>query len=417
MNGVRASRPASATAGDSSARIDTTGKSADPKRDSAFEDVGDSESIVFVSPTIGRGSQFGGGKLSIAMLDTLRRVCRGRVQAVSLGHEQGPAEHHVTGTGSRIQTALNNVVGYSGTLTRGAERQIMELIDVNQATTVWLDSSLLGRLAQSVKRRCASTRVVAYFHNIEFDMQRTRMRQESAWYAIACASDWLNERLSLHYADACMMLTAADSHRADRLYGRRADVISPVSLPDSRPSDGLACPPTVKGPYVLFVGAVFGPNLEAAHYIADHLAPLFPEGLRALIVGRGFEAHVRELSRMNVEVFGAVDDLAPYYAGASLVLAPVFSGGGMKVKIAEALMHGKRVLASPSAAMGYEASVRSGSTVICEAPGDFIAACTGLPEAAVSCARRDYETHYSMEANAARVSEVLLTPKLDKRSW
>ena len=125
-----------------------------------------------------------------------------------------------------------------------------------------------------------------------------------------------------------------------------------------------------------------------------------------MIVGRGFDAHSAELTRSNVVIVGAVDDLAPWYAGASLVLAPVFSGGGMKVKIAEALMHGKRVLASRSAAIGYEQSVRTGSTVICEEARDYLPFLAGLPESARSSARQDYEAYYSAEAGRRLIRTV-----------
>ena len=39
-----------------------------------------------------------------------------------------------------------------------------------------------------------------------------------------------------------------------------------------------------------------------------------------------------------------VDDLAPYYKKAAAVIMPIFMGGGMKVKTAEALMNGKNYI-------------------------------------------------------------------------
>ena len=56
-----------------------------------------------------------------------------------------------------------------------------------------------------------------------------------------------------------------------------------------------------------------------------------------------------ELKRMiaNAERCTLVDspeDMAPYFRGASLYLAPIFSGAGMKVKVAEALSYGLQVV-------------------------------------------------------------------------
>ena len=43
----------------------------------------------------------------------------------------------------------------------------------------------------------------------------------------------------------------------------------------------------------------------------------------------------------------------PWYRGALAVVAPIRSGSGMKTKVAEALMHGKRVVGLPEAFVGY----------------------------------------------------------------
>ena len=51
-------------------------------------------------------------------------------------------------------------------------------------------------------------------------------------------------------------------------------------------------------------------------------------------------------------VTGAVPDLAPYFAQAAVVVAPLRLGGGMRVKVVEALAAGKPVVASPLAASG-----------------------------------------------------------------
>lgn len=364
--------------------------------------------MVFVSPTLGRGVNFGGARVSLATLEMLKIARPDAVVSVSLGSSLGAGDVLVPATASRLETALHNLAGYSGTLKAASISRILRLVGESEPDCVWLDSSLLGRLAKALKRRFPRLRLVSFFHNIEFDMQKMRVRHDNILYAIACVSDWVNERLTLKYADACVMLTSTDSKRAEFLYGRGADFIVPISLPDTAPA-GIPCVDAAAiGPdrYLLFVGAVFGPNLDAARFIARELAPLLPSGLRAIIVGNGFDAYAEELSRPNVTVLGAVEDLASLYAGASFVLAPVFTGGGMKVKIAEALMHGKRVLASPFAAIGYEKSVSAGSTVVCDRPSDYARMCSRLPQAARSSARSDYESYYSIEANADLVKVV-----------
>jgi glycosyltransferase involved in cell wall biosynthesis len=62
----------------------------------------------------------------------------------------------------------------------------------------------------------------------------------------------------------------------------------------------------------------------------------------------------------NLDVLGFVDDLAPLYAAAKVVISPV-DGTGLKIKVVEALAHGKPVLGSPHSRdalpPGYEGCV------------------------------------------------------------
>ena len=74
--------------------------------------------IIFVSPTLGRGNSFGGGRLSVAMLEALGEVEPQGIWSIAIGAAKGPARQIVAGTRSRLQTACQNLLGFSGTLTR-----------------------------------------------------------------------------------------------------------------------------------------------------------------------------------------------------------------------------------------------------------------------------------------------------------
>jgi glycosyltransferase involved in cell wall biosynthesis len=63
-----------------------------------------------------------------------------------------------------------------------------------------------------------------------------------------------------------------------------------------------------------------------------------------------------------VRVTGEVPDVTPYLAAASIVVAPLRMGGGMRVKVLEALAAGKPVIASGRAVEGLP--VTDGKQVI-----------------------------------------------------
>lgn len=112
----------------------------------------------------------------------------------------------------------------------------------------------------------------------------------------------------------------------------------------------------------------------------------------------------------KVEVVGFVNDLSEYYAKAQFVIAPIFDGSGMKTKVAEALMHGKRVVGTPDAFVGYEFAV--GACWVCHTADDFVEAIgraqNEIKDLFDQSLRSIYLQHYSLPAAEERLRGVLL---------
>ena len=134
--------------------------------------------------------------------------------------------------------------------------------------------------------------------------------------------------------------------------------------------------------------------------------------LRIVAVGSGLEKINHCRTHPKMEVKGFVNDLTSVYREAMAVVAPIFSGGGMKVKIAEALMHGKLVIASPFAAIGYEACGEQSIRLALSAD-DFEAQIFRLCDDSYNQqSRADYEKLFSLEAGLQHVREIIASLKL-----
>jgi len=101
----------------------------------------------------------------------------------------------------------------------------------------------------------------------------------------------------------------------------------------------------------------------------------------------------------------------PYLERAALVLAPLWTGGGMRVKVLHALAAGKAVVATPRAVAGL--GLRDGEEVaVAETPATFATAITRLlraPEARAAmgaAARRWALAQPAGEAYARRYAQV-----------
>ena len=105
-------------------------------------------------------------------------------------------------------------------------------------------------------------------------------------------------------------------------------------------------------PVVLMVGNYqYAATREGAHRVLDHvLPPVLERHPRAIFrfAGPGLPA----VRHPNVQVPGFVDDLSAEYRRAAVVIAPITSGGGIKIKVVEALAMGRFLVATPKAMEG-----------------------------------------------------------------
>jgi glycosyltransferase involved in cell wall biosynthesis len=103
---------------------------------------------------------------------------------------------------------------------------------------------------------------------------------------------------------------------------------------------------------VVFVGNFFHvPNVEAASFLVREVAPKFPE-VQFNIAG----TPIPEVKRLpgNVQMAGYVPDTRTlYHASNSIVVAPLFSGTGQRVKLLEAFSMACPVVTTTVGAMGF----------------------------------------------------------------
>lgn len=102
----------------------------------------------------------------------------------------------------------------------------------------------------------------------------------------------------------------------------------------------------------------YQPNVDAALYLSREVWPRVlrrvPDA-RLLLVGNAPPAEVRALDgRHAVVVTGRVPSIDPFLAKASVVVCPLRIGGGIKVKMLEAMSAGKAIATTSVGAQGLE---------------------------------------------------------------
>lgn len=252
---------------------------------------------------------------------------------------------------NKFITFFMNFFLRAGGLSISIERNIMKLLKDNKYDYVFVDSSIYGRLVKKISK---SNKTIVFFHNFEYKYYKDQISLKNPSAFLLFLSVLFNERLSCKYAELCLFITDKDRQDAENQYGielKNYDIF-PASFFD-------ACVDTnfdTNGEYLLFVGSNFYANLNGIIWFIENILPNINKKL--LVIGSGMKnaLHKYELLYSNnskLEVLDFVDDLRPYYLNSICVLAPLFLGSGMKVKVAEAFMYGNFVIGTDLAFEGY----------------------------------------------------------------
>jgi glycosyltransferase involved in cell wall biosynthesis len=108
-----------------------------------------------------------------------------------------------------------------------------------------------------------------------------------------------------------------------------------------------------------FIGSLdFRPNQEAVRWIVDELWPRVTERApeaRLSIAGSGPPDWLRQRARgQNIDFLGEVSDAQAFMQRMSVMIAPLFAGGGMRIKVLEAMALARPVVATTLGAGGID---------------------------------------------------------------
>ncbi len=155
-------------------------------------------------------------------------------------------------------------------------------------------------------------------------------------------------------ADAVIAIQADEGRFVSRhLPGKRVIVAPMATTADADPQPGI-------DGTVLFVGSNTAPNVLGLRWFLDQVWPEVRRavpGVRLAVAGTVAGQFGPEVGR-DVDLLGLVADLAPLYRNAAVVISPLLVGSGLKIKLVEALGHGKATVVTDATIQGVEALVR-----------------------------------------------------------
>ena len=214
-------------------------------------------------------------------------------------------------------------------------------------------------------------------HNIEhllalqrFKVAETGQEKCYFWFEYTKTLKW--ERLAWKRATVCVALTDEDKMTMERLepnidvrmipngsdYHEKVDDVRTLSLYNNSSEHSII---SDSCPSILFVGNfAYEPNIDAALYFSRDIFPLIVRdvpNVKLFLVGNAPPPQICSLtSNKQIEVTGRVASLIPFYKRADVVVCPLRIGGGVKVKVLEALGFGKAIVSTSVGAQGLDLS-------------------------------------------------------------
>lgn len=314
------------------------------------------------------------GKENIWIVDLLSPKAEKREQFISYGYT----------TKNVFQRVLRYLQGNTTFLNNEMIGGMCRVVQTEKIGLVFSEESDMGNLFRAIKQVSPETKIICFFHDISADLFQKRIQD--------CKPSQLHvkleykrvihqERAALEYMDEKWVFNDADAARLKMHYGCKPDAVIPMGAPVPQINADYAAKVTANSALkqMLFVCSSYYVNIDGFNWFYKNVFPYLEQQCQIDVVGDGALKLRGNVDENRIRLVGRVDSMVPYYENADIVIAPVFDGGGMKVKTIEAYSLGKCMISTAESLNGYWEGTPE------ELRGNLIYRCNTAPEWIEAC--------------------------------
>jgi polysaccharide biosynthesis protein PslH len=241
------------------------------------------------------------------------------------------------------------------------EQELGRVLQLASYDIVQLEGIYLMPYVETIRRQSAA-KVVLRAHNIEHEIWKRISLTEAnplkkIYFRLLARRLRLFECAAINRYDLLIPITQRDKEEFDRMGNLKPAFVCPASL------DGFdfAGPVSVKPARSLFfLGSLdWKPNQEGLLWFISQVFPKVKSSDQDItfhVAGRNAPDWLQDKIKGDGVIFhGEIPDAAQFMQEHGVLVSPCFSGGGMRVKIIEAMTLGKPVVTTPIGAEGLGA--------------------------------------------------------------
>ena len=237
------------------------------------------------------------------------------------------------------------------------ENALIDLLKVHTFDIIQLEGVFMASYITTIKKY-SSAKITLRSHNIEHQIWDRLLSQEKNILKKKYLSIQ-NKRLkrfelnTFERCDAIVTITNEDKKNIQKLFPHKKieTCLTGISLIEYK----KVSVPVKHNTLLHFAAMDWMPNVEAVNWLLEkvwiHVINEFPDA-QLVIAGRGMPENIKHLQSKNISVIEHVESSFEFYTTYDIMLVPLWSGSGLRIKLVEGLAYGKAIVTTTIGAEG-----------------------------------------------------------------
>jgi polysaccharide biosynthesis protein PslH len=255
-------------------------------------------------------------------------------------------------------------------------KKLATLLENEKYDVVQLESLFVAPYIDTIRKYSRSSNVVLRAHNVEYVIwQRLAASETNPFKKLYL--DFLTKRLKqyelsmLNKYDGIIALTEEDASLC-----KKSGCTIPVEIiPVGIDTNNYKIEDSNGAEDIFHLGSMdWMPNLEGVKWFLQNIFPKVLEkfpSIKVHLAGKGMPDWIYKLESENLRVYGRIENAPEFMQNKKLMIVPLLSGGGMRVKIIEGMAMGRTIISTSIGAEGIK--YKSGyNLLIADTPDEFV---------------------------------------------